>query len=146
MAADYVCRLLNEMDRRGVKAVTPRAPSGELRDEGILDSLRARYLRRGRPPTPRAEPGNHCAREIAAKAAFLLASPRRPDQELRKQHACAEFENSPRLGCRRPGPGGLSRPLACLGSTGIPISCRCWCAYRRGLPWRRKGHESVPRV
>jgi hypothetical protein len=35
----------------------------------------------------------------------------------------------------------------CLGSTGIPISCRCWCAYRRGLPsWRRKGPESAPRV
>ena len=43
MAADYVCRLLNEMDRRGVKAVTPRAPSGEVQDEGILDSLRAGY-------------------------------------------------------------------------------------------------------
>jgi len=47
MAADYVCRLLNEMDRRGVKAVTPRAPSGELQDEGILDSLRAGYVQRG---------------------------------------------------------------------------------------------------
>jgi monooxygenase len=49
MAADYVCRLLDEMDRRGVKAVTPRAPSGELQDEGILDSLRAGYVQRGGP-------------------------------------------------------------------------------------------------
>jgi len=53
MAADYVCRLLNEMDRRGVKAVTPRAPSGELQDEGILDSLRAGYVQRGGAALPR---------------------------------------------------------------------------------------------
>jgi hypothetical protein len=51
MAADYVCRLLNEMDRRGVKAVTPRAPSGELQDEGILDSLRLDMCNQVGPPS-----------------------------------------------------------------------------------------------
>jgi monooxygenase len=52
-ATNYVCRVLNEMERRGVKAVTPRAPSGELRDEGILDALRAGYVRRGGAVMPR---------------------------------------------------------------------------------------------
>lgn len=53
MAADYVCRLLNEMDRRGVAVVTPRAPKGELQDENILGSLQAGYVQRGNTLLPR---------------------------------------------------------------------------------------------
>jgi monooxygenase len=53
VATDYVCRVLNEMDRRGVNAVTPRAPFGELQDEGILDALRAGYVQRGGAVMPR---------------------------------------------------------------------------------------------
>jgi monooxygenase len=52
-ATDYVCRVLNEMDRRGVRVVMPRAPSGELQDEGILDGLRAGYVQRGGAVMPR---------------------------------------------------------------------------------------------
>jgi monooxygenase len=53
VAADYVCRVLDEMDQRGVKVVTPRAPSGELQNEGILDALQAGYVRRGGDAMPR---------------------------------------------------------------------------------------------
>jgi cation diffusion facilitator CzcD-associated flavoprotein CzcO len=53
VAADYVCRLLKEMDRRRVRVVTPRAPSGELQNEGILDALKAGYVRRGGALMPR---------------------------------------------------------------------------------------------
>lgn len=53
MATDYVCRLLKEMDRRRVGSVTPRAASGELQDDGILDSVRAGYIQRGGGALPR---------------------------------------------------------------------------------------------
>lgn len=53
LAAAYVCRLLQEMDRRGVSVVTPRAPAGERLDESVLDSLQAGYVRRGRDALPK---------------------------------------------------------------------------------------------
>jgi cation diffusion facilitator CzcD-associated flavoprotein CzcO len=53
MAADYVGRVLNEMDRRGVAVVTPRAPRGEMQDENILGSLQAGYVQRGGAVLPR---------------------------------------------------------------------------------------------
>lgn len=53
LAAAYVCRVLNEMDRRGACAVTPRAPAGEVQDDSILDSLQAGYIRRGNAVLPR---------------------------------------------------------------------------------------------
>jgi cation diffusion facilitator CzcD-associated flavoprotein CzcO len=53
VAADYVCRVLEEMDQRSVRVVTPRAPSGELQNEGILDPLQAGYVRRGGAVMPR---------------------------------------------------------------------------------------------
>ena len=53
LAADYLCRLLNEMERRGAKAVIPRAPAGEKQDESILCSLRAGYIQRSKAMLPR---------------------------------------------------------------------------------------------
>jgi cation diffusion facilitator CzcD-associated flavoprotein CzcO len=53
MAAEYVCRVLNEMDRRGVAVVTPRAPEGEMLDEHVLASLQAGYVQRGGAVLPR---------------------------------------------------------------------------------------------
>lgn len=53
MAADYVCRVLNEMDKRGVDVVTPRAPDGEMLDENIVASLQAGYVKRGEAVMPR---------------------------------------------------------------------------------------------
>jgi len=53
MAADYICRLLQEMDRRGAAVVTPRAPQGEAQDENILGSLQAGYIQRGNSLLPR---------------------------------------------------------------------------------------------
>ena len=53
IAADYVCRMLNEMDRRGVAAVTPHAPAGERTDESILGSLQSGYVQRSGAVLPR---------------------------------------------------------------------------------------------
>jgi monooxygenase len=53
VAADYVCRLLQEMEKRSVRVVTPRAPPGELQNESILDALQAGYVRRGGAVLPR---------------------------------------------------------------------------------------------
>ena len=53
LAADYVCRLLNEMDRRGVAVVTPRAPTGEIQSDHVLGSLQAGYIQRDAAVLPR---------------------------------------------------------------------------------------------
>jgi cation diffusion facilitator CzcD-associated flavoprotein CzcO len=53
LAADYVCRLLQEMARRGAAVVTPRAPAGEMLDESVMDALSAGYVRRGRAALPK---------------------------------------------------------------------------------------------
>ena len=53
LAADYLCRLLKEMERRGAKAVVPRAPASEIQDENILGSLCAGYIQRSKATLPR---------------------------------------------------------------------------------------------
>ena len=53
LAADYLCRLLNEMERRSAKAVVPRAPASERQDENILGSLAAGYIQRSKAILPR---------------------------------------------------------------------------------------------
>jgi cation diffusion facilitator CzcD-associated flavoprotein CzcO len=53
IAASYVSRLLNEMDRRGVDVVTPRAPEGEDAGENIFGSLQAGYVQRSARALPR---------------------------------------------------------------------------------------------
>jgi cation diffusion facilitator CzcD-associated flavoprotein CzcO len=53
LAAGYICRLLDHMDRHGYEVVTPRAPAGEMLDETVMDSLRSGYVQRGRDGLPR---------------------------------------------------------------------------------------------
>jgi cation diffusion facilitator CzcD-associated flavoprotein CzcO len=38
LAANYICRLLNHMDRHGYDVVTPIAPAGEMLEETVMDS------------------------------------------------------------------------------------------------------------
>jgi len=53
IAARYVCRLLNYMDRNGIAAVTPRAPDGLIEEESILGALQSGYIARARDILPR---------------------------------------------------------------------------------------------
>lgn len=53
LAAEYVCRVLNEMDRRGAAFVTPRAPEGEIQSDNVLGSLQAGYVQRDGAVLPR---------------------------------------------------------------------------------------------
>lgn len=53
MAAGYVCRLLNEMDRRNASTVTPRAPADAMQDDSILGALQSGYVQRGDSALPR---------------------------------------------------------------------------------------------
>ncbi len=52
-AADYVCRLLDEMKRRGVGVVTPRAPQGEMQAESVMAGLQSGYVKRAEAGLPR---------------------------------------------------------------------------------------------
>ena len=53
IACDYVCRLLEHMDRRGATVVTARAPEGEMQDETIFGALSSGYVRRASDTLPR---------------------------------------------------------------------------------------------
>ena len=49
----YVCRLLNEMDRKGARAVTPRLRGGESMEEGPLLDFSSGYVQRALDRVPR---------------------------------------------------------------------------------------------
>jgi monooxygenase len=53
LAAQYVCRLLQRMDKRAGHVVVPRAPPGQALDVCILDSLTSGYVQRGESELPR---------------------------------------------------------------------------------------------
>ncbi|WP_011301269.1 flavin-containing monooxygenase [Cupriavidus necator] len=53
LAASYICRLLDHMDRHEYEVVTPGAPAGEMLDETVMDSLQSGYVQRGRNVLPR---------------------------------------------------------------------------------------------
>ncbi|WP_338804117.1 NAD(P)/FAD-dependent oxidoreductase [Xenorhabdus griffiniae] len=54
LSAEYICRLLNEMDRRHAKIVTPHAqPDEVVVNEHIFGALRSGYVRRGESGLPR---------------------------------------------------------------------------------------------
>ncbi len=53
LSAAYICRLLKEMDARGVVVATPRAPAGEMLDDSILGALGSGYVQRGKTQLPR---------------------------------------------------------------------------------------------
>ncbi len=48
IAAEWLCKLLNTMDKRGAKVVVPRAPEGEvIENENVFGALQSGYVRRG---------------------------------------------------------------------------------------------------
>ncbi|TXH04078.1 MAG: NAD(P)/FAD-dependent oxidoreductase [Nevskiaceae bacterium] len=53
LSSGYICRLLKEMDARGMRVVTPRAPAGEMETDNILGSLGSGYVQRGQALLPR---------------------------------------------------------------------------------------------
>ncbi|KER03858.1 NAD(P)/FAD-dependent oxidoreductase [Photorhabdus temperata] len=54
LSAEYICRLLNEMERRGATVVTPYAQPGEiLEDENIFGALKSGYVKRAADSLPR---------------------------------------------------------------------------------------------
>ncbi|MBD2809718.1 NAD(P)/FAD-dependent oxidoreductase [Xenorhabdus sp. Vera] len=54
LSAEYLCRLLNEMDRRNATVVTAQAQSGEvLMDENIFGALQSSYVKRSEQHIPR---------------------------------------------------------------------------------------------
>ncbi|TXI84543.1 MAG: NAD(P)/FAD-dependent oxidoreductase, partial [Cupriavidus sp.] len=53
IAATYICRLLKEMDAKGMAVAIPRAPAGQMEDDTILGSLGSGYVQRGKALLPR---------------------------------------------------------------------------------------------
>lgn len=54
IAAAYVCRLLNHMDKTGHKVVTPRDEEGcAIEDVSVLDAMKSGYVKRAAPTLPR---------------------------------------------------------------------------------------------
>ncbi|OTA19051.1 putative monooxygenase [Xenorhabdus beddingii] len=54
LSAEYICRLLKEMDRRGAMVVTPYAPAEEiLADKHIFGALQSGYVKRSGAGLPR---------------------------------------------------------------------------------------------
>ncbi len=53
LVGEYLCRLLGHMDANHYRVVWPRDNEGQVLDEGILDSLQAGYVQRGRDAMPR---------------------------------------------------------------------------------------------
>jgi monooxygenase len=53
LSADYVCRLLNHMDRSGATVSIARAPEGAAEDDNIFGSLQSGYVQRGKGTLPR---------------------------------------------------------------------------------------------
>jgi monooxygenase len=53
LSSGFICRLLKEMDAKGMAVVTPRAPQEQLLDDSILGSLGSGYVQRGNAQLPR---------------------------------------------------------------------------------------------
>ncbi len=54
LASEYMCRLLNHMDRKGYDVFMPHDDEGvKVEDESIMDELASGYVRRGAPNLPR---------------------------------------------------------------------------------------------
>lgn len=54
LASEYMCRLLNHMDRKGYDVFMPHDDEGvRVEDESIMDELASGYVRRGAPNLPR---------------------------------------------------------------------------------------------
>lgn len=57
LAAGYICRLLNHMERKQVDVVTPRAPDGQIQEDSIIGALKSGYAKRGQAMVPRQGKG-----------------------------------------------------------------------------------------
>jgi len=53
LAAHYVCRLLQHMDRQGIAVSMAKAPEGEMQQDTVLGSLASGYIRRAADTLPR---------------------------------------------------------------------------------------------
>jgi cation diffusion facilitator CzcD-associated flavoprotein CzcO len=53
IAARYICRLLNQMNKKDYASFVARAPEGEMQAESIMDSLGSGYVRRAESILPR---------------------------------------------------------------------------------------------
>lgn len=77
MAAAYVCRLLDHMQREGASVVTPRAPAGEMQDDTIMGALQSGYMKRGQAMLPRQGRSGpwRVLHDVQADRAMLLKAP-----------------------------------------------------------------------
>jgi hypothetical protein len=70
LAAEYTCRLLNHMDRRGYTQVVARASAADHGAGSVLDTLNSGYVQRAQATLPRQGAGgpwrvrNDYARDI----------------------------------------------------------------------------------
>lgn len=54
LAAEYICRLINHMDKHGYKNVRPRDTEGcAISEESVMDALNSGYVKRGADNLPR---------------------------------------------------------------------------------------------
>ena len=53
LASEYVCRLLNYMDQKGIAVATPRDTGGNMVDDTIMGDLSSGYVRRAKDTLPR---------------------------------------------------------------------------------------------
>jgi len=53
IASEYLCRLINHMDRKGYQVVVPRDTENSLGNDTILGSLDAGYIKRAEDRLPR---------------------------------------------------------------------------------------------
>ena len=53
LAAHYICRLLQHMDRQGIAVSVAKAPDGEMQQETILGDLSSGYVQRAADTLPR---------------------------------------------------------------------------------------------
>lgn len=54
LAAGYICRLINHMDKHGYQSVRPRDTEGcAISEESVMDALNSGYVKRGAPNLPR---------------------------------------------------------------------------------------------
>jgi monooxygenase len=77
MASQYLCRLLNHMDRHGCSSVTPRAPATEKANGNVMGSLSSGYVQRGLDELPRQGCGGpwKVTHAFALDQAMLLQQP-----------------------------------------------------------------------
>ncbi len=104
IAAEYLCRLMNLMDRRGHQTVVARDTENSASDETVLGSLNAGYIRRAADRLPRQ--GTHgpwrAGQNYLEDVKILRFDP--------IEDGYLEFDGK-RTHARAPASGGILRPL-----------------------------------